>query len=169
MWSLWVFDCSVSIGAFDLGMSRLSSFFYHHTCYYFHIRENLLGCSECKENLDKLGKSVSLSKKGIPKCNGTRFQKEWASPISMFDTCILYFLWNLNHRGDWSRIVHQFRNILNYFVLLRITDNGSVPEMRIWSILLIKSDLKWCLHLRKLYFYFSFVSAAVVWNLDYPG
>ena len=27
-------------------------------------------------------------------------------------------------------------NFLSYFVWLRITDNGSVPEMRIWSILL---------------------------------
>ena len=38
-------------------------------------------------------------------------------------------------------------NFLNYFVWLRITDEGSVPEMRIWSILLMKSDLKWCIHL----------------------
>ena len=30
----------------------------------------------------------------------------------------------------------------------------SVPEMRIWSILLIKSDLKWCIHLsRSLFLY----------------
>ena len=28
-------------------------------------------------------------------------------------------------------------NYLNYFVWLMITDEGSVPEMRIWSILLI--------------------------------
>ena len=33
----------------------------------------------------------------------------------------------------------------NYIVWLRITDQGLVPEMRIWSILLIKSDLKWCI------------------------
>ena len=31
-------------------------------------------------------------------------------------------------------------NFLNYIVWLRITDEGSLPEMRIWSILLIKSD-----------------------------
>ena len=31
-------------------------------------------------------------------------------------------------------------NFFNYFVWLRITDEGSVPEMRIWSILLINSD-----------------------------
>ena len=35
---------------------------------------------------------------------------------------------------------------------IRITDEGSVPEMRIWSILLIKSDLKWCIHLSKSLF-----------------
>ena len=40
-------------------------------------------------------------------------------------------------------------NILNYFVWLRITDEGSVPEMRIRSILIIKSDLKWCIHLSR--------------------
>ena len=32
---------------------------------------------------------------------------------------------------------------------LRITDESSVPEMRKWSILLIKSDLKWCIHLSR--------------------
>ena len=47
-------------------------------------------------------------------------------------------------------------NFWNYFVWLRITDEGSVPEMRIWSILLIKSDLKWSIHLsRSLFLYFS--------------
>ena len=46
-------------------------------------------------------------------------------------------------------------NFLNYFLWLRITDEGSVPEMRIWSTLLIKSDLKWCIHLsRSLFFNF---------------
>ena len=48
--------------------------------------------------------------------------------------------------------------LLNYFVWLRITDEGSVPEMRIWSILLIKSDLKWCIHLsRSLFLYFNYL------------
>ena len=45
-------------------------------------------------------------------------------------------------------------NFLNYFIWLRINDQGSVPEMRIWSILLIKSDIKWCIHLgRSLFLY----------------
>ena len=33
-------------------------------------------------------------------------------------------------------------NFLSYFVRLRIKDKGAVPEMRIWSILLIKPRLK---------------------------
>ena len=45
---------------------------------------------------------------------------------------------------------------MNYFDWLRITEEGSVPEMRIWSILLIKSDLKRCIHLsRSLFSYMN--------------
>ena len=40
-------------------------------------------------------------------------------------------------------------NFWKYYVWLSITDEGSVPEMRIWSILLIKYDLKWCIHLSR--------------------
>ena len=43
--------------------------------------------------------------------------------------------------------------MFSYFIWLRITDEGSVPEMRIWSILLIKSVLKWCTHLNKIIFH----------------
>ena len=43
---------------------------------------------------------------------------------------------------------------LNYFVSLRITAEGVVPEMRVWSILLIKSGLKRCIELiRSLFLY----------------
>ena len=42
--------------------------------------------------------------------------------------------------GTFGASMFNFRN---YSVWLRITDEGSVPEMRIWSMLLIKSDLKW--------------------------
>ena len=53
---------------------------------------------------------------------------------------------------------HHYSTFLNYFVWLRITDEGSVPEMRIWSILLIKSDLKWCIRLSRRFFIFvSFI------------
>ena len=48
--------------------------------------------------------------------------------------------------------------LLNYFVWLGITDEGSVPEMRIWSTLLIKSNLKCCIHLsRSLLSYFNYL------------
>ena len=64
------------------------------------------------------------------------------------------------HHPFWLRRVFRhvmcihFQPFVNYFVWLRITDEGSVPEMRIWSILLIKSDKKWCLHLsRSLFLY----------------
>ena len=43
----------------------------------------------------------------------------------------------------------------NHFVWRRINDEGSLPEMRIWSILLIKSELKWCIHLSRSLFYIS--------------
>ena len=33
------------------------------------------------------------------------------------------------------------------FFLLNFTDRGSPPEMRVWSILLIKSGKNWCIHL----------------------
>ena len=40
-------------------------------------------------------------------------------------------------------------------VKYNVFHEGSVPEMRIWSILLIKSDLKWCIYLsRSLFSYF---------------
>ena len=39
--------------------------------------------------------------------------------------------------------------------MLRFTDEGALPVMRIWSILLIEFDLKWCIHLsRSLFLYF---------------
>ena len=51
-----------------------------------------------------------------------------------------------------------FCNFFNYFRWLRITDEGWIPEMRIRSILLIKSDLKWYIHLsRSLYLYFNYL------------
>ena len=47
-------------------------------------------------------------------------------------------------------------NVLNYFVLPRITDEGSVTKMRILSKLFIQSKLKWCMYLfRSLFLYIS--------------
>ena len=48
--------------------------------------------------------------------------------------------------------------LLSVCLCLRITDEGSVPEMRIWSILLIKSFVKWCIHLsRSLFLNFNYL------------
>ena len=65
----------------------------------------------------------------------------------------------LLHHPFWLKLVlarlgHLFLTFENTF-WLRITDEGSVPKMRIWSILLIKSDLKWCIHLSEVSFHIS--------------
>ena len=61
--------------------------------------------------------------------------------------------------GLFRHIWASFFNFLNYFAWLRITDEGSVPEMRVWSILLIKSYLKWCIHFsRSLFLYITCTS-----------
>ena len=68
----------------------------------------------------------------------------------------------LNH-PFWLQLVlaisdHHFQllNLFDFlFVWPRITDEGKLPEMRIWSILLIKSDLKWCIHLSRSLFLYS--------------
>ena len=64
--------------------------------------------------------------------------------------------WNYNfvgllHHPFWlQRVLALFgtlpTNIWDYFVSLRITDEGLVPEMCIWSMLLSKFDWKWCIH-----------------------
>ena len=65
---------------------------------------------------------------------------------------------------SWLQLVlalsdHHFQ-LLNYFVWSRITDEGSLPEKRLWSILLIKSDVKWFIHLsRSLFLYLLFIAA----------
>ena len=54
-------------------------------------------------------------------------------------------------------------DVIVYLVWLRISDEGSVPEIRIWSILLIKYDLKWCIHLsRSLFLYSIYVNNAQI-------
>ena len=69
----------------------------------------------------------------------------------------------LLHHPFWLQLrlafsEHQFQ-LFNYFVWPRITDDGTIPELHIWSIFLIKSDLKWCIHLqvsRILFLYFNY-------------
>ena len=55
----------------------------------------------------------------------------------------------LHDRNElWTVRPHAVLLVCLYlFVWLRITDEGSVPEMCIWSLLFMKSDLKWVIHL----------------------
>ena len=66
------------------------------------------------------------------------------SALKLIDIIILWVYYTIPFgfrvvRHFWASLF----NWLNYFVWLRITDEGSVPEMRIWPMLLIISDLKW--------------------------
>ena len=50
----------------------------------------------------------------------------------------------------------------------KITDEGSIPEMRIWFISLLKSDLKCCIHLsRRLFYIHSFLNFRLVMSADF--
>ena len=57
----------------------------------------------------------------------------------------------LLHHPFWLNLLSSHFGIIfqffKYFLWLKITDEGSIPEMRIWSISLIVSDLKWCIHI----------------------
>ena len=60
-----------------------------------------------------------------------------------FDSCkSIYHMLRKNGRRTviWIWYEAWFINVWNHFVWLRVTDEGSLPEMRIWSILWIKSD-----------------------------
>ena len=69
--------------------------------------------------------------------------------------------WNYNFVGYytipfgfslfWHFQVDIF-NFWNLFVWRRISGEGSLSEMRIWSIFLVNSDLKWCIHLSRSLF-----------------
>ena len=66
----------------------------------------------------------------------------WVYYTIPFDISLFWHVWDISFQ------------LLKLLLWLRTTDEGSVPEMRIWSILLIKSDLKWCIHLgRSLFVY----------------
>ena len=67
-----------------------------------------------------------------------------------------------------QRIVFISFQLLNLLLWLRTTGEGSVPEMRIWSIFLIKSDLKWCLHLgRSLVLYCISYISVIAYSFEF--
>ena len=106
-------------------------------------------------------------------------QKHYPSPIvafcevSFWDNILklteIVILWvmtpSLLASACFGTIGASICNFWNYCVWLRITDEGSVPEMRIWSILLIKSDLKLCIHLSRILFLYSNESnSPILWR-----
>ena len=75
--------------------------------------------------------------------------------IKLFEIVILWVYYTIPF--GFSLFWHVWDisfQLLKLLLWLRTTDEGSVPEMRIWSILLFESDLKWCIHLsRSLFLY----------------
>ena len=84
------------------------------------------------------------------------------SVLKFIESVILwiYYMASLLAPASFGIFVTSLFNFLNYFVWLRIADEGSVPEICIWSILLMKSDLKWCIHL-DLFLYFNHFTHAL--------
>ena len=79
----------------------------------------------------------------------------WRSPDTILSMALEITTRVTRHVRPMSSDIFLFSSFLNYFVWLGITDEGSVPDMRIWSILLIESDLKWCIHSVEVSFYIS--------------
>ena len=102
--------------------------------------------------------------------NLTLFQR-WNLTLFQRWNLTLFQLWNLTVKQRWkmgcfpdvesNNIVTTLRigcSTLRPKINLKTTlfagwDEGLVPEMRIWSILSTKSDLKWCIHLRRSLFF----------------
>ena len=93
------------------------------------------------------------------------------TPTKLFSeiTCISYAPDWLHHPFWLQLVLAPFRHpfpILKLFLWLRITDEGSVPEMRISCILWMKSDLKLCIQLRSLFLYsFRTLLISTRWEL----
>ena len=88
-----------------------------------------------------------------------------ASKLSILKLIEIVILWVYYTNPFGLSFFRHFRvnifNFWNHFVWRRTTDEGSLPEIRIWSILLIKSELKWWIHLSRsifLYFYSNWPS-----------
>ena len=91
-----------------------------------------------------------------------------ASKFSVLKLIEIVILWVFYTIPFGFSLFRNFRvNIFyfgNHFVWRRITDEGSLPEMRIWSILLIKSELKWCIHLSSsLFLIFQLLGECHCW------
>ena len=82
-----------------------------------------------------------------------------ASNFSVLKLIEIVILWVYYTIRFGFSLFRQFRDNIfyfcNHFFWRMITNEGSLPEMRIWSILFIKSELKWCIHLSRNLFLYS--------------
>ena len=77
----------------------------------------------------------------------------------MFDNTRLRWRPKPNFKERLKSSLRKFNGRLRVL----FTDKGSLPEMRIWSILLIKSDLKWCIHLSRSLCIFQLLGECHCW------
>ena len=78
------------------------------------------------------------------------------SGLKLIEIVILRVYYTIPFGSSFFRYFwHYFSTFWTTFFGKGSLTSGSIPEMRIWSILVIKSDLKWCIHLnRSLYLYY---------------
>ena len=102
------------------------------------------------------GRVTSLVTRGTGKRHDQKLRLHvlWQTAYWM-EVCGMQLLFILLHMRKTVRKTELYSskevlNFFNYFLWLKITDEGSIPEIRIFSILLIKSDLKLCVHLSRL-------------------
>ena len=92
----------------------------------------------------------SCQPKNIIRLLKTNIKKKTAS-IKCVTHIEKYFCNLLGYFVEKAYLVH-FERITFKLVWLRITDEGSLPEIHKWFMLLIKSDFKWCIHFSRRLF-----------------
>ena len=78
------------------------------------------------------------------------------SVLKLIEIVILWVYYTIPF--GFSLFRHFWAITFNFWIIivwLRITDEGSLPEMRILFILLIEFDLNWCIHLSRSLFLYS--------------
>ena len=84
-----------------------------------------------------------------------RASKFWVLKLIEIVILLVYYTIPFGFSLCWHFRVNIFY-IYYHFVWRGIADEGSLPEMRIWTIVLIKPELNWCIHLsRSLFLYLN--------------
>ena len=80
----------------------------------------------------------------------------------------------MNALGPQTHLIVKILGRCKYYVFNVNVDIGScalvsVPEMRIWSILKIKNNIKWCIHLsRSLFLCFNYLVSVTAGGQESP-